>query len=89
MPKWPTASYPIHDATGDGLVVHCVRPWRGCGHRVLQRREHQHETLGTGREEHEKAQALFSRVMIAIEAIDGHVPSTTTTTENGPISIFG
>ena len=36
-----------------------------------------------------KAQALFSRSVIAIEAIDGRAPSTTTTTENGPISIFG
>ncbi len=36
-----------------------------------------------------KAQALFSRSVIAIEAIDGRAPSTTTTTDNGPISIFG
>jgi hypothetical protein len=36
-----------------------------------------------------KAQALFSRALIRIESIDGRVPSTTTTTENGPISIFG
>ena len=36
-----------------------------------------------------KAQALFSRALIRIQSIDGRVPSTTTTTENGPISIFG
>lgn len=36
-----------------------------------------------------KAQGLFSRALIRIESIDGREPSTTTTTENGPISIFG
>ncbi len=36
-----------------------------------------------------RAQALFSRALIRIQSIDGRVPSTTTTTENGPISIFG
>jgi hypothetical protein len=36
-----------------------------------------------------KAQRLFSRALIRIESIDGREPSTTTTTENGPISIFG
>jgi hypothetical protein len=36
-----------------------------------------------------KAEALYSRALIRIESIDGQEPSTTTTTENGPISIFG
>jgi hypothetical protein len=36
-----------------------------------------------------KAQGLYSRALIRIESIDGREPSTTTTTENGPISIFG
>jgi hypothetical protein len=36
-----------------------------------------------------KAQRLFTRSLIAIQSIDGRLPSTTTTTENGPISIFG
>jgi hypothetical protein len=36
-----------------------------------------------------RAQGLFSRALIRIESIDGREPSTTTTTENGPISIFG
>jgi len=36
-----------------------------------------------------RAQALFSRALIRIESIDGREPSTTTTTENGPISILG
>ena len=36
-----------------------------------------------------KAQALFSRALVRIQSIDGRVPSTTTTTDNGPISIFG
>ena len=36
-----------------------------------------------------KAKGLFSRSLIAIQAIDGRAPSTTTTTDNGPISIFG
>ena len=36
-----------------------------------------------------KAEALYSRALIRIQSIDGRVPSTTTTTDNGPISIFG
>lgn len=36
-----------------------------------------------------KAEALFSRALIRIQSIDGRVPSTTTTTNNGPINIFG
>jgi hypothetical protein len=36
-----------------------------------------------------KANALYSRILIRIDSIDGRVPSTTTTTDNGPISIFG
>ena len=36
-----------------------------------------------------KAEALFSRALIRIQSIDGRIPATTTTTDNGPISIFG
>jgi hypothetical protein len=36
-----------------------------------------------------KANALYSRALIRIASIDGRVPTTTTTTDNGPISIFG
>jgi hypothetical protein len=36
-----------------------------------------------------KAEALYSRALIRIQSIDGRVPSTTTTTDNGPVSIFG
>jgi hypothetical protein len=36
-----------------------------------------------------KAEALYSRALIRILSIDGRVPSTTTTTDNGPVSIFG
>jgi hypothetical protein len=36
-----------------------------------------------------KAEALYSRALIRIQSIDGKVPTTTTTTENGPISILG
>jgi hypothetical protein len=36
-----------------------------------------------------KAEALYSRVLIRIQSIDGRIPTTTTTTDNGPISIFG
>jgi hypothetical protein len=36
-----------------------------------------------------KAEGLYDRVIIRIQSIDGRLPSTTTTTENGPISIFG
>jgi hypothetical protein len=36
-----------------------------------------------------RAEALFSRALIRTQSIDGRLPSTTTTTDNGPISIFG
>jgi hypothetical protein len=36
-----------------------------------------------------KADMLYERVLIRIQSIDGRLPSTTTTTDNGPISIFG
>jgi hypothetical protein len=36
-----------------------------------------------------KANALYSRAIVRITSIIGRVPSTTTTTDNGPISIFG
>jgi hypothetical protein len=36
-----------------------------------------------------KAEGLYSRALIRIQSIDGRIPTTTTTTDNGPISIFG
>jgi hypothetical protein len=36
-----------------------------------------------------KADRLYSRALIAIDSIDGRVPTTTTTTDNQPGSIFG
>jgi hypothetical protein len=45
--------------------------------------------LGKAEGETTKAQGLFDRALIRIDSIDGRSPSTTTTTENGPISIFG
>jgi hypothetical protein len=36
-----------------------------------------------------KAQRLFSRALIAIQSIDGRLPTTTTTTDNTPGNIFG
>jgi hypothetical protein len=45
--------------------------------------------LAKAEKETVEAQALYSRVLIRIDSIDGQEPSTTTTTENGPVSIFG
>jgi hypothetical protein len=45
--------------------------------------------LETAERDTVKANALYQRVLIRIDSIDGKVPSTTTTTDNGPISIFG
>lgn len=45
--------------------------------------------LATAENDAKKADALYSRALIRIQSIDGRVPSTTTTTDNGPISIFG
>jgi hypothetical protein len=36
-----------------------------------------------------KAQVLFTRSLIAIQSIDGRLPTTTTTTDNTPSNIFG
>jgi hypothetical protein len=36
-----------------------------------------------------KAQTFFSRALIAIQSIDGRLPTTTTTTDNTPGNIFG
>jgi hypothetical protein len=36
-----------------------------------------------------KAQALFSRALIAIQSVDGRLPTTTTTTDNTPGNILG
>jgi hypothetical protein len=45
--------------------------------------------LATAERDGAKAEQLFTRSLIRIQAITGHLPSTTTTTDNGPISIFG
>jgi hypothetical protein len=45
--------------------------------------------LAKAEKETVQAQALYTRALIRIDSIDGSEPSTTTTTENGPISIFG
>ena len=45
--------------------------------------------LATAERDTRKAAGLYSRVLIRIQSIDGRVPTTTTTTDNGPISIFG
>jgi hypothetical protein len=45
--------------------------------------------LATAEQDAKKADGLYSRALIRIQSIDGRVPSTTTTTDNGPISIFG
>jgi hypothetical protein len=37
----------------------------------------------------EKAQTLFTRSLIAIQSIDGRLPTTTTTTDNSPGNILG
>ena len=37
----------------------------------------------------ERAQMLFTRSLIAIQSIDGRLPTTTTTTDNSPGNIFG
>ncbi len=36
-----------------------------------------------------KAEALYSRALIAIQSIDGRLPTTTTTTNNTPGNILG
>jgi hypothetical protein len=45
--------------------------------------------LATAEKDAKKANGLYSRALIRIQSIDGRLPSTTTTTDNGPISIFG
>jgi hypothetical protein len=45
--------------------------------------------LAKAEKEMTRAESLYARALIRIESIDGREPSTTTTTENGPISIFG
>ena len=60
------------------------------GHRLLQRRVAPTRSCWPRPRRHTaKAQALFSRALIRIQSIDGRLPSTTTTTDNGPSSIFG
>lgn len=45
--------------------------------------------LATAEEDGKKADVLYSRVLIRIQSIDGRLPTTTTTTDNAPISVFG
>ena len=45
--------------------------------------------LATAEEDGKKADGLYDRALIAIQSIDGRLPTTTTTTDNSPTNIFG
>jgi hypothetical protein len=45
--------------------------------------------LATAERDATKANVLYTRTLIRIQSIDGRVPTTTTTTNNAPISVFG
>ncbi len=45
--------------------------------------------LATAEQDGKKADGLYTRALIAIQSIDGRLPTTTTTTDNSPISVFG
>jgi hypothetical protein len=45
--------------------------------------------LATAEQDGKKADGLYTRALIAIQSIDGRLPTTTTTTNNAPISVFG
>jgi len=45
--------------------------------------------LATAEEDGKKADRLYTRALIAIQSIDGRLPTTTTTTDNSPTNIFG
>jgi hypothetical protein len=45
--------------------------------------------LATAEEDGKKADGLYTRALIAIQSIDGRLPTTTTTTDNTPGNILG
>jgi hypothetical protein len=45
--------------------------------------------LATAERDTKKADTLYVRALIRIQSIDGRLPTTTTTTDNSPGSIFG
>lgn len=45
--------------------------------------------LATAEEDGKKADGLYERALIAIQSIDGRLPTTTTTTDNSPGNILG
>ena len=45
--------------------------------------------LAVAERDTKKADALYSRALIRIQSIDGHLPTTTTTTNNTPGNILG
>jgi hypothetical protein len=45
--------------------------------------------LATAEKDAKKADGLYDRALIAIQSIDGRLPTTTTTTDNSPTNIFG
>ena len=45
--------------------------------------------LTTAEEDGKKADGLYTRALIAIQSIDGRLPTTTTTTDNTPGNILG
>jgi hypothetical protein len=45
--------------------------------------------LARAEEDGKKADGLYDRALIAIQSIDGRLPTTTTTTDNSPTNIFG
>ena len=45
--------------------------------------------LATAEEDGKKADGLYVRALIAIQSIDGRLPTTTTTTDNSPGNILG
>ena len=45
--------------------------------------------LATAERDTKKANVLYTRTLIRIQSIDGRLPTTTTTTNNAPTSVFG